>query len=315
MLRKLIVWSVKILVAVLAYGYVVYRLVQQDYTQFSLLWSNGVTYRGSLVLLVLLLIPLNWTLEAGKWKYALRKIYPIGFKVALKSALYGAGVGLFTPNKMGDPIGRAAILGTSRKTEAGFAAFQCAFAQQLATLMFGIAGIILLRNRVQFAPYFHNPWVSMILFFAFGITLLLVFGQKWVAKIVEKFAWIRRKGFSSDWFLEITWQDALVVLLISLTRYLVFSTQFVLMLYVFGFPEDILTAYTTIFCTYLFASFVPALSIADAGVRSSFAIIFVGAFWNQPTAITLAAHIVWVVNAALPALGGVLLPFFKKGEW
>lgn len=315
MLRKSLGWIIKILVAVLAYAFVWKRLANQDYTKLFHVSDNGLKVQLFLMLLVVLLMLLNWALETLKWQYALKDIYPTGFGVALKSALYGAGVGLFTPNKIGDSIARAAILSTPRKTEAGMAAFQCAFAQQLATLIFGTIGIVILSTRAQFSPYFHNPWVVIILFVALVLTSFLVFRQEWVAIKLEGLPFLQRKGFSSSSFSETPSQNAIFILILSLLRYVVFSTQFVLMLHVFGYSGEIHVAYAAIFCSYLFAGIVPQLAIAEAGVRSGFAIIFVGAFWNQPGAITLAAHVVWIINVALPALGGVMLPFFKRGDW
>jgi hypothetical protein len=119
-------------------------------------------------------------------------------------------------------------------------------------------------------------------------------------------------GLDANLFANIPFSRSLVVLALSLIRYLVFSTQFVLVLHLFGYSSGLEQAYSTVFVTYLFASLIPVLSIADASVRSGFAVVFVGAFWNHPAAIVLAAHTVWLLNVALPALLAVWLPFLNK---
>lgn len=302
----------KISVAVLAYGFVAVRLSKEDLSQVEPIFLQIPTHGLWVVALVILLMPINWLIEAVKWKFALRSIESVSIEVALKTVLYGVGVGLFTPNRIGDPIGRVALLKTERKTEAGILAVQCGFAQQLATIIFGLFGMFILGSQVGVNHYFKNPFVILGIVLSLFIAGLFVFGNGFVAKVMAKFSFFKRMGFDAALIAKVPVSSALVVQLLSLLRYLVFSTQFVLLLYLFGYSSGLSQAYASVFATYLFASLIPVLSIADAGVRSGFAVMFVGAFWNHPAAIVLAAHAVWMLNVALPALLAVWLPFSCK---
>lgn len=302
----------KISVAVLAYGFVAVRLSKEDFSQVESIFQQIPTSNLWVIVLVLLLMPINWMIEAVKWKFALRSVELISIGVAVKTVLYGVGVGLFTPNRIGDPIGRVALLKTERKAEAGILAVQCGFAQQLATIIFGLFGMFILGSQVGVNHYFKNPLVIICVVLSLFIAGLFVFGNGFVAKVMAKFNVFKRMGLDVALISKVPVSSALVVQLHSLLRYLVFSTQFVLLLYLFGYSSGLSQAYASVFATYLFASFIPVLSIADAGVRSGFAVIFVGAFWNHPAAIVLATHAVWMLNIALPALLAVWLPFSSK---
>lgn len=302
----------KISVAVLAYGFVAVRLSKEDFSQVEFIFQQISTSGLWVTALVLLLMPINWLVEAVKWKFALRSIESISIGVAIKTVLYGVGVGLFTPNRIGDPIGRVVLLKTERKGEAGILALQCGFAQQLATIIFGLLGMCFLGNQVGVAHYFKNALVLLGIVLSLFIATLFVFGNGFVAKVMAKLNVFKRVGLDAALITNFPVSSALVVQLLSLLRYLVFSTQFVLLLYLFGYSSGLGQAYASVFATYLFASLIPVLSIADAGVRSGFAVIFVGAFWNHPAAIILAAHAVWMLNVALPALLAVWLPFSKR---
>ena len=68
-----------------------------------------------LLALVLVLMLLNWGLEATKWKFLLRKIEIITFTKAMKSIFAGACVSIFTPNRLGEFGGRIFYLKPSNR--------------------------------------------------------------------------------------------------------------------------------------------------------------------------------------------------------
>ena len=49
---------------------------------------------------------LNWGLEARKWQLVIRRIQPIRWIQALKAIFTGTTLAFFTPNRMGEYIGR-----------------------------------------------------------------------------------------------------------------------------------------------------------------------------------------------------------------
>src|SRR5215203_3240268 len=53
-----------------------------------------------------LLIPVNWGIEALKWQLSVRHIYPIRFHQAFKAVLSGVSFSVTMPNRVGEYLGR-----------------------------------------------------------------------------------------------------------------------------------------------------------------------------------------------------------------
>lgn len=310
-LRKRLILLFKILVAVSAYVFVAHRLYQyENWRGISLLHRSNLWK----LLVVVLLMPINWLVEASKWRYALKGIHKISVASALKTVLYGGAIGLFTPARLGDPIGRVALLKVERSVEAGTAAFQCTFAQQLATIIFGLVGVYMLKLQGKFFNVLTQPLGLVALAVSLLVTVLFVFAPEVVANWLGRLKLLKRWVGVTHGFTHASWWKSLKILCYSLFRYAIFSTQLVLVLSFLGFNQMISLAYAAVFVTYLMASIIPVVSIADAGVRSGFAIIFVGVIWNNPAEIALAVHFVWILNVALPALLAVWLPFMGNSK-
>ena len=111
-------------------------------------WNNFVDYfkAGNKVLfvLVLLLAPLNWMLEAKKWQWLLQKIEPLSFRKAWASTLTGIAFALVTPNKIGDFAGRILYLSNKTKLRGAIATLIGNLAQTIVVFLFGIIGGVIL---------------------------------------------------------------------------------------------------------------------------------------------------------------------------
>ncbi len=303
----------KIVIALLAYAFVAYRVYDQGFPKFKLATQlEGVNLM--LLFLVIVLMFINWLLEAVKWKRSLRGIQSISLKQALNTALYGASVGLLTPNRIGDPIGRVALLDSKNKPQAAIAAVQCALAQQLATIAFGILGLCVLIDYGFLEQYFRNPFVIISLVVSLVIVFIFLFKTGLVLRILSKLSFLKKAKIKEALNIDNSKSKIAAIILLSFLRYAIFTTQLVLMLFALGFNSDVAIAYASVCATYLFASLVPVLSIADAGVRSGFALVIIGAFWNNPVGITLAAHAIWILNVAVPALIAAWFPFAKMSQ-
>ncbi|MDD2548986.1 MAG: lysylphosphatidylglycerol synthase domain-containing protein [Bacteroidales bacterium] len=304
----------KILVAVMVFGFVVWRIGEQwDNGFFTLSQLGEMQERVFHLYLILLLAPINWIIEAYKWQTAITKFEPTSVFSALKIVWYGIGAGLFTPNRIGDPIARVAMLNPVNRGQGAVMAAVCAMSQQLATILFGGAGFLLTYM------YGTLPAVGVIS----GIAILFVAGISLFTLVVvfkyEKLAsWLQRIKPAQRWLNQLNLSlnapagKTMPIVLFSILRYAVFSTQLLLMLLLFGYNGSCASLYPAIFLTYMFASVIPTFAMAEAGVRSGFAIIFIGTLWANPTAIALAILSLWVINVALPGTIGVWSPFFRK---
>jgi hypothetical protein len=316
-INKKILFALKLAIALATFGFVFAKLYAQGIKGISNainfeLFSNG----WPLLVLAISLMPIGWGFEAIKWIIALKGIEKTSIVNALKTIWYGVGVGLLTPNRIGEPVGRVAMVDSENRVSAGIMAILCAMSQQLATLVFGFIGVALLLDTTNqsVTTGFTNPIVVILILFSTIIPLFIIFRFNWLVKYLPRIKYFNRflSGNSVD--IHVPPSTIYILFGLSLVRYLIFSTQFILLLHFFGYNLSVFNAYFAIFATYLFASAIPSFAVGEAGVRSSFAIVFIGAFWPNPTGIAFAALSLWFLNVALPGLIGVWFPFLLKRE-
>src|ERR1044071_1101258 len=71
----------------------------------------------NLVLVILLMI-LNWAIEAFKWKLTIEKVQEISFLTAFKAVLSGLSFSVTTPNRIGEYLGRVLYMKEGKRINA-----------------------------------------------------------------------------------------------------------------------------------------------------------------------------------------------------
>ena len=87
--------------------------------------------------LVLVLMVLNWLLEAVKWKYLIWKIEKVSLLQSLIAVLTGVTISSFTPNRIGEYFGRAFILKKASHVEGILITVLGSMSQLLITILTG----------------------------------------------------------------------------------------------------------------------------------------------------------------------------------
>ena len=154
-------------------------------------------------------------------------------------------------------------------------------------------------------------WVTVLALGLFGTAALLVLLirprlARVVLATVLPFRRLRRILAVLDRF---TPRDATELLILSALRYLLFSTQFVLLVRAFAPGADLFVAYAGVALVFFAKSAIPAITLGDLGIRESAAVFFLGAFGIAEAAAFNASLGLFAVNLLLPALVGLpLLP-------
>ena len=129
------------------------------------------SYKIIYLLMALLLIPVNWGLEARKWQLSVRPIYPISFLQAFKATLSGVSVSITMPNRIGEYIGRIMYLPEGNRLKTISVTVVGSFAQLLVTIIAGTAGLIILKNRLLEEFTGFRIWYQ---FAVYGLLALIV---------------------------------------------------------------------------------------------------------------------------------------------
>ena len=111
------------------------------------------------------LMGVNWALESYKWQIALKPVQPIRFLRAFKAILAGTCIASFTPNRVGEYLGRMLFVDPGNKILSIAPTILCSMSQMLVTLAAGTVGIYLFSSLPY---YFDAAWITPAFFKAAG---------------------------------------------------------------------------------------------------------------------------------------------------
>ena len=267
------------------------------------------------IALIISLMPVVWALEAVKWRKALSPFTKVSFLRSWRSVWYGVVAGQLTPNRIGEPVGRIVLIDEVVRGKATAAAIWCSFTQQIATVLFGLLSIIWWIDVKQLSvlPSGIPLWIIIsIILMWLGFMLYLIFDGKRIAHWFEGFGWIRNLLHGEKLDFSFSVSVILFVQTISILRYLVFSTQYVLLLRFFGVNASTTDLFAIVGLTYLFSSIIPSFSASEVGIKASFAIWFAGMISSNAVGVTAASLFLWMLNLALPALIAAWFPWKRS---
>ncbi|WP_198172465.1 lysylphosphatidylglycerol synthase transmembrane domain-containing protein [Hymenobacter ginkgonis] len=264
------------------------------------------------VLAALALVPLNWGLEAWKWQRLAQHLEPgHSFGRSLRAVLVGLTLGFATPNRVGDYAARILELHARRRLEAVGAVFLGRYAQLVATVLAGGAGLLYFVLKFYLGGYpAAQVGVGLAAGLGGAVALLPLYRSRLLLAVLGAVKPLRRFQRYLAVMPTYSASELHAVLGISGLRYAVFCGQFLLLLYAYGVRTALGPATAAVAGTFLFKSLVPSLNaLADVGVRELSATHLFGLL-GQPALPVLSASLsLWVLNIALPsALGLLWLP-------
>ncbi|MBK8339588.1 MAG: flippase-like domain-containing protein [Flavobacteriales bacterium] len=257
----------------------------------------------------------NWWLESRKWKLLLRGIAAVDGMGALRATLTGTAVGLITPNRTGEFLGRIAHLPSDVRSRAAFASIPGSVAQFAVTLAAGAFGILLLMVTGKALPWtgiFPATVVLLPLAFSIGIVLVLLFRPRWTRSLLLGPAFMRRFRSASVAMVAVEPSVARQVLALSMLRYGTFTLQFVLLLMALAPELGVLSAWGAVPVVFLITSLVPTAMLTELGVRGSVAVALLVPLHAEAWHVVSASFVLWAVNLALPALLGAVILLFAR---
>ena len=304
--KKKFTW-IKIFIMVAAYGYLIYTFINfEHYQDFSYYFKTHGLENLKYLLCCLALIPLNWLLESLKWKQVLSKIQVLSLGQAIKSVLIGLTSGFFTPNRVGEPVGRSMFLADGNKTKGVICSLICTLSQSFATLFFVCIAIVLACNIV--VELEQIPQILLIrnigIIAAVTVFLLYLTIPFWVGKLKLKSEKLQDIARAISL---ISYASLLKVSLYSIVRFAVYSFQYFLMLKFFAVDIHFSTAMVLIPINYFLVSIIPSVAFAELGIRGSSALLVMEPLLGNTLGVALAAMSLWFINYVIPMLVGSLL--------
>jgi uncharacterized membrane protein YbhN (UPF0104 family) len=275
-----------------------------------------------LIMISILLMPINWSLEALKWRYLLRNKEKISFWLSLKAILIGTTISAVSPNRTGDYFARVFVLRKTSFWEGVLVTLIGSFAQTITTLLWGsIAFFTLFSHKLVELDYIsiqHMYLVKYIFFMGIALSIVIYFRISLLINMVPK-KWRKTRQYINI-LQRFTFEELLIALIFSLLRYSIYSFQFYILLLAVGlYNLPLITGLSLISSIFLLNTIRPSIALLEIGIRTSIAIFVFnlqfGFDSNIDNAVFTASTLIWLINIITPAFIGLLfikdLKFFK----
>ncbi len=333
--RKIANLVLRLLIILATTWYLYDQLVEKRnivdlFGQFML--SANSTSQLAILILAIFLMPVNLLLEARKWYLLISPIEKVKLNQSFTAVLTGISVSMFLPNRVGDYLGRVFILKKGSHIKGVLVTIIGSLAQLITTAVIGSLAVLFYLPIYYGVENSLHAWlfagfVFAILMILTGI-LVLYFNVGLLNLVIATLFNKQKERLMryAEVFSYYSRLQLLRVLLLSVGRYVVFSFQFILLLWFFEIPLSYLTAFMLAAIMYLLITLIPTIALTELGVRGSVSVYLFGTWltkfggYSAATEINvfLASTAVWFINLAIPAILGVLfvyrLKFFRREQ-
>lgn len=294
-------------------AYSLYNQIQRQQNLKSTLYDLYTEWNVQKILLlaaVILLMIVNWTIEAGKWRLLLKGTEEFSLLKSLQSVLTGVAVSVITPNRIGEYMGRILYLKNVHKIQGVTVTIIGSFAQLIVTGFLGLIGLV---YYIIFIKY--TTWLNVLLISSVALCIGLTYFYFHLYKIIE---WTKSIPFLKkiSVYLEIVrrfdQKQLLYILLLSFIRYAVYTLQFLLLLQLMMVYAPFFDLLFTIWLIFWAMAIVPTIAIAEIGVRGETALYFLLPLSANQLGIVSSSLMLWLINLIIPALIGCLFVYKMK---
>lgn len=315
----------------LVYLFLFFELSENNQDIWQEIRSDASNINMTFLWIALLLMPANWLIESVKWQFLINKIERVSTWGAFQAVLAGTAISIFTPNRIGDYLGRIFILKKGDRLDGTVATIVGNLSQLLITLIMGSMAIFYFMGDITYQIIGLDTSASIyfrILILIIDISLLYSFFQfpKIEKKLNKNFEIYRYPIIRHlNLVAEYKPNELLRVLLFSLLRFIIYSFQFYLLFLAFQLHLDFIEGMLVIFLIFFGITLVPSIAVAELGIRGLITIFIFNTLWSNnyvlseiETTLVSSTSLLWLINLALPAIIGGLfifkLRFLRKSD-
>lgn len=313
---KILSLSVKLLIVICALWFLYLEIFKNEdvndiHKYYRLISTNLFSNIGLLV--VLMLMPLNWFLETKKWQFLVSKIEKVSTINSIKAIFSGITISAIMPNRMGEFLGRIAYINNADRVQGALITIIGSLSQLTSTVLIGAGALIFLLFQNHFElPFIVQASLCIVLLGIIVITPMLYFNTAIIFTIAKRIKILNRFVKYARIFRAYSYSELLIVLYYSLGRYLVFTTQFIILLYLFKVEISLWNSVMAIAASFFVIATIPTPALVEIGVREATSLIFIGLFSDNQIGIISATFSLWLINIAIPSVIGIGFIFQAK---
>ncbi len=300
------------LVLIFVFGILLYYLVQHqgDLSGTYQTFVNGLdASRLPLLLVVALMMPVNWYWESVKWRMLMSPLARLSMTTASKSVLVGLATSLFTPNRIGEYLGRVWLAPKGKRWQAAAALLLGSFVQMAMIGILGLLAILYLLNHGvglaiipsdgQWIAVFAVMLMALGCFFGAGRIVGWIRQQlpdPWRDKITKHLLFYQNYGRQQSW----------KILCYTIGRLILYTFQYFLLLRFFGISAHWLICISSILACYFIQTNLPIPASIGLLARGEITLLIWNYFDVNELSVLAASYSLWVINVLLPALVGMV---------
>jgi hypothetical protein len=262
------------------------------------------------LVVVFLLMFLNWSIEALKWKMSIRSIQQISFWKALKAVCSGLSFSVTTPNRVGEYLGRLLYMNEGNRLKTISITIVGSISQLIITLAAGLIGLLLMRDKIEAANLVSKLWMQAIIYGTLIVTVLTIlfyFRLTWIVRLAEKIPGSKRYIYLVEAVESFSTSMLFKLLFLSACRFLIFFCQYNILFALFKVDISVADAFWAVNVSFLIMAIIPTIAIAELAQRSTVVTAIVGLYAANTLGMTFATASIWFINLIIPAVIGSLL--------
>lgn len=254
-----------------------------------------------LLFFALILMPVNWGIDAFKWKILLPSSITISFRKSFMATFSGVATSLFMPFRSGEFIGKILFLSPKDRWHGTASSLFSSLNQLLVTILAGSLGLIYMHfNNIDI--YILPKKISLLLIII-GLLVFLsyLFFQKRIFKRLENYSFITKR-INRELFESFS-NKKHKILTLSFIRYLAFTLQYLLLFSIFIKEINWFDMFMMTSVLFYLSSAIPSFGWAEIAVKGSLALVLFE-YLNNDSGVLLVAVCIWIINIGLPSLIG-----------
>jgi len=274
-------------------------------------------------ILVFILMFVNWSLEALKWKISVQNVQPVSFAKSLRAVFSGVSFSVTTPNRTGEYLGRVLYMDEGNRLRVISLTILGSISQLIITVFFGVMGLMILKPEIDKVIFpLWLEWIKSFglviglagFFFLTVLYLRIGWLVKWIDRIpaIKKYIWLINELEKADTTL------LLRLLSISMLRYVVFATQYFLLFHFFGVEINWWQGFWATSIVFFVMAITPTIELFEVVKKAYVTTEIFTIFTVNTLGIGFVTTTIWFLNLVVPAAIGSLLilgiKFFKRNE-
>ncbi len=302
------------------FGWMVYAILEQIRDQPNLAAAKEMILQAFTVqhsftwFLVIFLMLINWGIESFKWKVLMNCLETVTFPRAVRAVFTGQALAFSTINRLGESAGRALFLSDGNRIRGAILSVMGGLAQLLVTVSAGWLALLYLQffqpQLAIFSGVLSESWMKILTGLNLGIILLLSLLYFYPSGMVNwsmTFRIFRKYAFFLQKLTTLLPKTLTTILLLSLVRYVIYTSQYLLLLSMFGVEVSWTTGAALVSLMLMVLALIPTIALAELGFRGQISIWLLGIVSANYAGIVATAAGIWLINLIFPALAGSLM--------